>query len=89
MVIKESMPSVTPPNINIPRERLTSEVESVGGDSVSNELTKFLLDGTSDNVQTDSVKQHLGSNLKKMGPSSTTSDDTIVAIPTSSQNEQE
>ena len=43
MVIEESMPSVTPTILNIPRERLTSEVESVGGDSVSKELTEYLL----------------------------------------------
>ena len=74
MVTEESMPSVAPPNINVQRERLTSEVGSVGGSSVSKELADYMLGSPSKNIkspaksETDSVELTLGNFfLKKSG----------------------
>ena len=95
MVTEESTPSVAPPNINVPRERLISDVGSVCGSSVSKDLTDLLCSSPTKNIpsparsETDSVDLTLGNTFKKLGHNPILSDDSKVSTPVPSQNQKE
>ena len=93
MVTEESMPSVPPLNIHIPRERRDSDVVSVCGSAASKDINNLLCSSPPKNIplparsETDSVNQYLGKNLKTMGYNPEVWEDSKVSHPIPSQNQ--
>ena len=92
MVAEEGMLPVQPPNLNIPRERLQSDVGSLGGSAPSADIYDLLHSSPPKQIQsparseTDSVYRALGETFTQMGHNPLILDNTSISTPFPSQS---